>query len=204
MIRKSTWIVLAVFVLALGGAVLWQRNAKQKEAQATPEANQSALLFDFGDAKLTGIRIERVGDKVVELKHDGEAWTAVWPEQPGPLDSATLNGTLGSLSAMATLTKLDEAPSPADMGLEPPVYRLLLKLSDGRQLVAAVGKTTPTGSGYYVQSSNQGYYVASKYSLEPLLNLVDTLPLQQPTETPNLATAPAVDSTPALTPEGTP
>jgi hypothetical protein len=201
MIRKSTWIILAVFVLALAGAWLWQRNQAQKEAQATPQVSSPGYLFDFGEATLTGLRLERVGGQAIELKRgeDG-AWTAVWPAQSAPLDSQALDGNLGQLAALSTLTKLEKAPNLADMGLEPPAYRMLVILSDGRQLRAAIGKATPTGSGYYVQADNQGLYVANQNSLDPILGLVDTLPLLLPTETVDAAASPAGtpdDGTPA-------
>jgi len=209
MIRKSTWILLAVFALALAGAWYWQRQQAQQEAETTPTPEAAGYLFDFGESSLSGMRLERVGDQSVELKRaeDG-TWTPVSPAQPYPLDSQLLDGTLGQLAAMATLTTLDAPPGLADMGLDLPMDQLQITLADGRELKAAIGKATPTGSGYYVRVEDQAVYVVSKYSIESITELVDKLPLLEPTETPVPAT---LDETPAAgepsagpTPVGTP
>jgi len=207
MIRKSTWIVLAVFVLALAGAYWWQQNQEQKESQATPEPEPNVFLFDFGDAELSTVRLERVGDKAVELQRDAEvSWTALSPEQSGPLDSQSLESTLSQLAALSTLSQLDTPPGLAAIGLELPVYRIQVTLSDGRTLTAAVGKKTPTGSGYYVQADDKTVYVVNQFSLDSVLELIDNLPILEPTATSESPTPTAGAETPPAdaTPVGTP
>mgnify|MGYP001171295868 CR=1 FL=1 len=182
MIRKTTWIVLAIFIAALAIALLWQRNKQQQAAEATPtEGGASQSLFGI-DEQITAVRLERVGDRVVELKrNDQEEWTIAWPEGLEP-DSASLDSTLSQLASMTVLSALEDAPPLEDMGLTAPAYRILITLKNGKQFYAAIGKETPTGSGYYVQGSDHRLSVVSKFSLDSILGLIDNLPLK-PTPT---------------------
>lgn len=181
MIRKTTWIVLAFFVVVLAAALIWQRN-QQQAAEATPTENGATQNLFAIDDQITAVRLERVGDRVVELKRNDQGeWTIAWPEGL-EADSASLDGTLGQLASMTILSALEEAPALEDMGLTSPVYRVLITLKNGKQIYASIGKETPTGSGYYVQGSDRRLSIVSKFSLDSVLGLIDNLPLK-PTPT---------------------
>ena len=182
MIRKTTWIVLAIFIIILAAALIWQRNQQQQAAEATPtEGGASQNLFAIDD-QIVAVRLERVGDRVVELKRNDQGeWTIAWPEGL-EADSASLDSTLGQLASMTILSALEEAPALEDMGLNLPAYRILITLKSGKQIYASIGKETPTGSGYYVQGSDRRLSIVGKFSLDPVLGLIDNLPLK-PTPT---------------------
>lgn len=202
MIRKPTWIVLLIFAVLLAAVLLWQRSQDQKSAEATPTAAEAAerqYLFDI-EGEIASLRIERVGEKSVELVRgqDGE-WTLIGSPDLA-LDSAALDSLAGQLAALPLVSTLQNIPEMEALGLNPPSYRILVVLQNGSQLVAAVGKATPTGSGYYVLSSDRRVYIANEFSLQSLLDLVDNPPyMPTPYPLPAELAPGAVDATPTTT-----
>ncbi len=177
MIRKSTWIIVLLFVALLGATILWQRSQKEKAADATPTAKaDTRLLFDLSD-KIAFLRLERVGDRQVELQLDAQgAWQLTWPEGM-QVDTNALDPVLAQLAALSVVSTLDQPPALDVLGLDKPAYRLLIKLADGKQALANVGKETPTGSGYYVLSGDRQIVVVDKAGLDGVLKLIDTPPV---------------------------
>lgn len=197
MIRKSTWIVVLIFAALLASVFLWQRVQDQKAAQATPTSEavaEAQFMFDI-EGEIASLRIERVGDQSVELLRDenGQWMLSGSPNQA--IDGAEMDGIAGQLAALPLVSTLQNLPQLQDLGLDPPSYRILVVLRDGSQLVASVGKATPTGSGYYVLTSDRRIYIANEFSLQPILDLVDNPPYLLPEE---LTPSPA-----AGTPEAT-
>jgi hypothetical protein len=181
MIRKETWIVLALFAAALAGLLLWQRYGQPAGAEETTTPEAATNLFDYPDEALQTVRLERLGDRVAEFRRAGGEWHIAEP--PGlPGDSAALATALGQLQFVSG-QKLENTPEMEAMGLSKPVYRLRLTLADGAEQTAYIGKMTPTGGGYYALGSDQQVYVVNSYSLDPILQLIDEPPLQ-PTATP--------------------
>lgn len=207
MIRKTTWIVLALFVLLLAATFGWQRWQEQKMLE---ESETEALSADLDtlftiDEKIEAVRLERVGEKMLEMKRgEDDVWVITWP-LGFEADSPSIEGRLSGLMALTVITSLDEAPPLEAMGLDRPRYRLLVTLESGKQLYASVGKETPTGDGYYVLTSERRLVVVSKFSLDNLMGLIDRPPLK-PTPTAQSTETPAEDETPpeTETPQATP
>lgn len=200
MIRKSTGVLLVVFLVLLGGVYIWQQQETLRAAEVTPTAGASqGYLFDI-DGTISGVRIERVGDRVIEFKTDEQGkWKITWPEGL-QTDSDATASSLSSLAAMPLVTTLEKTPDLAAMGLDQPAYRILVTTSDGKSYVANIGKATPTNSGYYVLGSSRNVSVVSTYSLDSILGLVDNPPLLQATPTPEASTESPIGTPDALTP----
>jgi hypothetical protein len=186
MIRKTTWVVLMIFAVLLAAVLLWQRLQDEKAGEATPDASEAAAedqyLFEF-EGEVAALRIEHVGDKTIELVRDE---TGQWTLTGAPgmkLDSAAMDTAVSSLATLPLVDTLKSPPELDALGLNPPSYRILVTLKDGEQLVASVGKVTPTGSGYYVLSSDRRVYIANEFSLQSVLDLVENPPYQ-PTPNP--------------------
>ena len=180
MIRRSTLIVLLLFVALLAVVFYLQRSDTMQEAEATP-SEENPLLFSL-DSEITSLRLEHVGSGVVEIEKDQDGiWQLVWP-QAEATDIAAVEAGISQLLSLRIVSALGQELGLAEAGLSPPVYRVLIRLADGSQELMAVGKETPTGSGYYVQVTNRGMFVISKFSLDPFLRLVDQPPFQ-PTAT---------------------
>lgn len=178
MIRKTTWIVLLIFAVLLAAVLLWQRNQDQKAAEATPAdvgVVEKQYLFDL-EGEVASLRVEHVGDKSIELVRDAQGQWALAGMPSSVLDSAAMDTVIGQLAALPLVSTLQDIPELEALGLDPPSYRILVVQKDGAQLVASVGKATPTGSGYYVLTSDRGVYIANEFSLQSILDLVDNPP----------------------------
>jgi hypothetical protein len=202
MIRKSTWVVVFIFAVLLAAVLLWQRSQDQKAAQATPtavEAVERMYLFDIG-GEVASLRVEHVGEKSIELQRDASGQWSLAGSTDSAIDSAAMDGIVGQLAALPLVSTLQNIPALQDLGLEPPSYRILVILQDGSQEVASVGKATPTGSGYYVLTSDRGVYIANEFSLQSILDLVDNPPYQAtPYLLPADLTPSALDAAPEVT-----
>jgi hypothetical protein len=192
MIRRNTWVALVVFALLIAVLVFWQRAQENKPPEPSPTTSETNLL-DL-DADIVGMRLEKVGERVVELQRgDQDTWELTWPAGEAT-DVGTVESAVTQLLSLRTLSTMQQVPDLKAIGLDPPVYRVLLTLSDGREITINVGDATPTGSGYYVLVSGRPLYVVNRYGMETFLGLVDSPPIQPtPTPDPELApgTAPA-------------
>ncbi len=184
MIRKSTWIVLLAFIFLIGAVYLWQRKQAEQEAQITPTAAAEKASLIAIEGTLNYIRIERVGDKVIELRKDDQDQWQITSPQGLQTDSQTASSTLSQMTNISVLTTLTEATDLTVLGLEPPVYRILAGTVEGKQYLVEVGKVTPTNSGYYTLGQSRLVQVVSKYTLDSILGLVDAPPILQVTLTP--------------------
>lgn len=179
MIRKTTWIIVLIFAVLLAAVFFWQRSQDEKAAEATPDGSEAAAgdqyLFDV-KGEVAGLRIEHVSDKAVDLAKDETGQWTLTGVSPSPLDSAAMDSVIGDLAVLSVVSSLQNPPPLEDLGLNPPSYRILVTLRDGDQLIASVGKVTPTGSGLYVLSGDRRVLIVSEYSLQSLLDLVDNPP----------------------------
>ena len=198
MIRKTTWVIVLIFALLLATAFFWQRSQDEKTAEATPEVSETSeeqYLFNI-EGEVASLRIEHVGQNAIELVRDANnQWTLAGSDEPAP-DSAAVDDVVSQLGLIPLVSTLQNVPELQDLGLEPPVYRILVVTKDGKQLVASIGKITPTGSGYYVLSGDRRVYIANEFSLQPVLDLVDK-PLPTPLPT-------SADETPGVEPANPP
>jgi hypothetical protein len=186
MIRRSTWIVLAVFVVVLAAAVLIERSQPAAdEAEATPVATEANLL-PVTFSEISGLRLEETATgQVVELALDEEGTWQLSQPQPGPADSTEVESSLSALTTLRVQTSLEPAASLAIFGLAEPAYRLSLETAEGETLTLLVGDQTPTASGYYVQVNDGPPQVVSKFSLDSFLRMLVEPPFQ-PTPTPEV------------------
>ena len=179
MIRKTTWIIVLIFAVLLAAVFLWQRSQDEKAAEATPDVSEIAAgdqyLFNV-EGEIAGLRIEHVSDKAVGLAKDETGQWMLTGASPSPLDSAAMDSVMGDLAMLSVVSTLQNPPQLEDLGLNPPSYRILVTLRNGDQLIASVGKVTPTGSGLYVLSGDRRVLIVSEYSLQSILDLVDNPP----------------------------
>ena len=185
MVRRSTLIIVVVFALLLAGTLFWQRSKQGASTDATPTVGEEYLL-DL-DANVTGMRISNADGKVVELARDDQSqWQLTWPKGE-QTDVAAAESAFGQLMSLRIVTTLGQVPDAEATGLATPAYKILLVLDNGQQVMINVGKQTPTGSGYYVLSSDRKLHVVDQFGLDSVLQLVDSPPvLATPTPEPVL------------------
>jgi len=184
MIRRSTLIVLLILAGLAAVAIYLQRSGPAEDAQPTP-VEASGPLFQF-DSQIIGLRLEKAGGDVLDIGRDDQGlWKLNYP-QAEATDSAAVDSAVSQLLSTQIVSTLENGPSLEDAGLAQPAFRLLLQLEGGAQELISVGNESPTGSGYYVLVGNRGLMIVNKYSLDPLLALVETPPVML-IETPDPA-----------------
>jgi hypothetical protein len=197
MIRRQTWIVLGVFVVVLAGGLFWQQTRLKNEPESTPTMAalpQDEFLFDLTGASIVQVKVERVEDqKVVELKRVDDAWQLLEPAGQ-ETDSAAVESIVSSLLTARIVAKPTGAADLAVLGLQPPVYRVLVTLQNNEQVVINIGNLAGTGAGYYVLSSARVVYVVNQFGLSGLIQMVDA---------PPVVPTPTLEPTPEAAPETT-
>jgi hypothetical protein len=196
MIRRTTWIILAIFVILLG--VVWAfprikgKLSASSQATATPETK---FLVTLDEKNIKNLRLEDPAGKVIVIGRDANGvWTLVDPADKQIDLGAAESGVTQLLSLPITLT-LEPAFDPASIGLNPAAYTITLDLADGKQMVIKVGKLTPIQNGYYAQVDDGPVTVVNNYSLDAFLKMLDHPPvLETPSPTVS-ATATLTDTT---------
>lgn len=194
MIRRSTILVLVLFLALVGFAYYLQGPGKKASVEPTP-TESSQLLFSL-QAPSVELRLEKSGAETVEMNRDQQGTWKLTSPKADATDTARIETAVGQLLALQSSINLDLSPSQDAAGLSIPAYRISIKLEDGTQEIMNVGKETPTKGNYYVQVGNKGIFIVNKYTLDSFLKLVDEPPiLVTPTptigaSTPETGTAP--------------
>lgn len=198
MIRRSTWILLAIFLLVLAGAWGFQRYQAGRPAPATSTPSSEALLQIEANT-LANLRIEDSQGKALVLGRDAAGmWTIVEPQSEWQTDSAGVESGITQLLALQSQFTLEMPDDLAKYGLLQPAYQITINLNGGENHVLLVGNEAPAVSGYYVQLDGGAPRVVSRFSLDPIINMLNNPPYQA-TETP----PPTLETsgTPGATPE---
>jgi hypothetical protein len=177
MIRRSTWYLVAVFVVVLGGAVYWQqRPPDSPENEPTPIPAAQPLL-PVTPEELAGLQVQEINGGVVILERAaGGAWELVQPAGV-ETDQAQVETKLGQLTSLRVKTSLEPAADLSIFGLDSPAYRVSLSTTDGQEYGLAIGDLTPTGDGYYVQLNGNPPQVINKINMESFLGILDEPPV---------------------------
>ena len=199
MIRRSTWVLLAVFVALLGAAIVWTRSrpapGERAVAGATPTA---APLWSVQASEIVGLRLEdRELGIVLEVRRGDEQtpWRMVLPTE-GPADAGRVEWAVNSLLAPRPRGTI---PSPADLepyGLASPARQVTVYMEGNVSKSFALGRISPTGGVFYVLVPGQGDVILlNEISVSDVLSLLETLPYP-PTPTPSETPSPTATGTP--------
>ena len=205
MVKRQTWILLALF-LALAGFAIYQKYTPKSEtpdSDVTPSATVAPVeyLFPAGEGTVTSLLIKDREGQIIGVERKDKAWVITQPFE-AEASQATAEEAASQATALTILNRLKL--DLADVGLINPAYTITVGFSSGKSFVAQVGDLTPTDSGYYVRKEDGSILVISKYGMEALLNLLLYPPYEQtptpsplpPTETP---TPEAATETPTAT-----
>lgn len=185
MIRRSTWIILGIFILFVAVVLIWQRVQENRQAQITPTPVASFLL-DLEGKTITEITVTGPTNQSVSAMKDTDgSWTLVEPAGQ-PADSSRIDAAVGSASGLRVLTTLNQVGELETLGLNPASYRIEMTLDDGTRLIVFVGGLTPTQSGYNVYIEGQPLKIVERYSLDQVLAILNNPPILQPTPTDTL------------------
>jgi hypothetical protein len=193
MIRRSTWILLGVFIAVLAVA-LYVQNANnddtQEEAIITLGVDQfeaQPSLFDLPEGEvLVGLRVEAADGEMVELGWEDETndWTLLQPASV-EIDIEAVEFAIEQLDSILIETEMDPGIAPEALGLDTPAYQVILTFADGETQVVQIGNLTITEGSYYVQVDERSPQVASRYGLDQLIDWLANPPIPPP-PTPEL------------------
>ncbi len=171
MVRRTTWIVLILFLGLLAFSLYWQNRNKDNQGEVTPSPVIQSLL-DIKSDEITNLRIEDERGGTVEIKHvEGNGWILVVPKSEAT-DSKAVDGMVNQFVSLHVISTIDPAPPDDATGLKNPEYKIHLRVKDGRQMIVNVGVQTATGSGYYVKLDDGFVKVVDKIGLETVTNLI--------------------------------
>lgn len=178
MIKRTTWIILGIFVILLLAFLIWQNFDREKAASATPTPKAGVEnALDLAGSTISGFQLEKTGGRVVKVAQgeDG-AWT-LSPLQYQPLDVERIQSIIDDLTSLRMVSKLANPPAKEVVGLDPAEYRLVIQLKDGNEQVVLIGTKTPIDDGYYAELEDGTLVVLDTYSLDPVLELLSSPPI---------------------------
>lgn len=201
MIRRSTWIMLALFVVALSAALLWERWLPVEE-EATEEVPTPQAFWSATSSNITGFRVEEnSAGTVVDVRRGAESVWMVLEPAGAVADAARIEQAASFLASPQPRSALPAREDLFAFGLEEPRARVTVYTVDGTSRGFTVGGEVPTGGAYYTMVAGKSeIFLMGKVALDDVLNLwQDLLP---PTATTTATAAPTLTREPG--PEGTP
>ncbi len=196
MIKRPTWILLGVLVLAVG-AYFAVKKFPLKSSQPTPTPTGTPYLITSADGTLTILKIKASTGEVFSMQRNtANNWVITAP-RTGDADQGQAASAATQVGALAILNTLDMPTDLTSFQLSSPADTINLTFNTGIQHTVEVGGLTPTSSGYYVRFDGKNLYVVSKSGIDALLNLLKSPPFPA-TPTPSASETPA--GTPTLGP----
>lgn len=202
MIRRPTWILLALFVVVLGAAWLWQRSQTNK-VKEEPTATPAPMLLELDTTTIRDLKIVDAQGKQLYLRKIGAGtWIMTEPERQN-VDYEKVNPVVDQLGSAEVLNVLSTPPAQEQTGLDKPGYVVTITDQTGKNYVIEIGSETPTQSGYYVRKDG-AVYVADKIGIDSLVDLLKNPPVAPPTATSTGLPAPEGVITGTMTVSPTP
>ena len=128
MVRRSTLVLVLIFVALLGSVFYLQHSESQKEALITP-TEENPLIFNF-TAEIKGISIERVGSGIVELTKNNQGAWSLKSRETEEVDVQAVESAMSQLLSSRVVSALGSELALKEAGLDPPVYRVVIFLAD--------------------------------------------------------------------------
>ena len=190
MIKRSTWILLAVLALVIASYFIIKKNSP-KSSQTTPTSQSSTYLFTSANGTLQSLQISDAQGNMVRIQRDlTKVWVITAPTN-AKADQGLAGAAESQVGALQILTSLDTSPDLSAIKLATPAYIIDVAFDNGTQHKLEIGSLTPTNSGYYVRYDSGKIMVISQSGIDSLLNLLKSPPYP-PTPTPETTETPTV------------
>jgi hypothetical protein len=194
MLKRSTWILLAILALAVGVYFLIKSHPL-KAPDTTPTVAANGFLVAQSEGVLQSLRIQDSQGGTFQMQRDlSKTWVIVAPTS-GAADQGQASAAETQVGALSIITTLPDIPPLDTIGLEKPAYTVELGFVSGKNHKIEVGSLTPTSSGYYVRYDGGKIYVIGQYGIDALVKLLQSPPYP-PTETPSPTALTSVTPTP--------
>ncbi len=188
MVRRSTWILLIVFVVLAGSTYMFQRYQSQKSenaATATP-TTPPVKVYNLSGDQVSDITIADSSGKKIDLYRDqaSKKW-AIADVPVGQADSIQIDSVSAELFDLTAKETFTQTPPLDSVGLITPTNIITITATDGSQTVTDIGSQTPTGNGYYLRVNSGQVLIVEKLVVDDILHLLTNPPLL-PTPTPEV------------------
>jgi hypothetical protein len=186
MIRRSTIILLVIFVAAVGFAVFFQNSPLSKKQTTPTPTLQPALFANWSEEKIARLQIAGNQAEPFDLvRNPDQTWAFSSPK--GKLvDQGKMEQFLAYLLDLQPQANMDPTLSMSLLGLDMPDQVISVFDSTGVKLSIKIGKITPIGTGYYVQTDNNQTTVVEKTAVDYMLELAKIDSLMMVTPTPSI------------------
>ncbi len=199
MIRRNTWILLAVLVILVGVVVYFNNQKNTPASAATPTASQQ-YLFTSQDGKPTDIKIVDIAGHSVEIARDS---AGTWVLK-APTSAASQGQAEAAATQITALSLFGNVQLGLDVvGLDKPAYVMTVTFDNTKTHKVLIGSVTPIQTGYYVQVDGGQIKVADKSGIDSLVGMLTTPPYLA-TLTPPITPTPIPSNTPTAKPSDTP
>ena len=201
MIRRSTWIVLVLFVVVIGAAVLVEKTP-YFQPKPTPTSTTAPSLYSGSPVAFTLVQSD--GHTTSVKLQDNKTWVAVQPPSV-PVDQGQMSELISEIQGIAILTTLPTPPPADGSGLGSPTDTITITDASNQQHTLKVGVKTPTSSGYYVQLDQNNPVIVDTTTIDGIIQILSGVgatptPTASPTANPLTPTVPLVTPTGVLTP----
>mgnify|MGYP001036304500 CR=1 FL=1 len=180
MIRRSTWITLAVFITLVVTALVLQRYKKDEvavEPTLTPKPAMP-LIYNLTAQDIIWIEFKTASGNLIEVERNSPSasWVIVG-ETEETSDSSRIESIVSILVGMRA-TRIFEAPLGIDtVGLDSPAYTITMRTTSGEDVITRIGELNVVGSDYYIQVNNESAVMVAKLALDEVLKIFTEPPL---------------------------
>jgi hypothetical protein len=192
MIRRSTLVVIVLFIIAVAALLVFQKMPTNPlKPTATPAAtSMPTLITGWQTQEVTGLTLKRSDASAIVLtKNSDNTWTRA---QMGSLTQGKVEQILSEILAVRMMTQLPTGQNLADLGLQSPVASIEIS-GNSRKAIIQIGAVTATQSGFYVKVDEGQAVIVDKGAVDTILQLFgDAVPA-----TPTPPASPTVTAPPS-------
>lgn len=152
MIRKTTWILLAVFVALLGALLVYQEVTDPEFSVTTDlgvdlgTLELAAPLFPVQDGEVVlGLSVEDNQGNFLAINRGNENDDWVFLDLEGQANQEAINRVISQISNISIDRRLDSGLDMELTWLVDPAYLIQLAVSNGGVFTVHVGEVTITG-----------------------------------------------------------
>jgi hypothetical protein len=189
MIRKQTWILLAIFIILLGAAFYLRKNPLPEKSEVTPSPTaQARLLEGWQSSDIVWLSVTKGNNPAVQAAQDASGRWMLNEEQPTVVEPGKIEAVQAEIAEALIQASLPANYDLAAVGLDVPTAVISIRNAAGKEVHIQVGTSTPTGTGYYLQVDQQAPVVVSKGAVDSILDqmtMENLAPVeQQPAQAP--------------------
>ncbi len=176
MIKRGTWVLVAVFGVLLAIYLISQARTETPASELTPTVGLTYLL-NLAEDQVEALEIRGPEGASISIQRAVDGGWSISDAVADQVDQGTITSAIRQLTTLRLLSELDGVEDIEIYGLDTPQYTLSVREAEGSAVEIKVGDETPTGSGYYVQVNGQPPKVVNLVSLDFVLELLRDPPI---------------------------